>query len=593
MECAPTVRGEIKKARASNYDLSSALNEFIDNSLDAGCEKILIDVREVIDDGQRFIHKILISDDSPNGISRKNLKEIFSWTFEREREKDEIGEFGTGFKSASVNLANKLTILTIDGGRETIQAVADWHEMSGENRWAPRIMDVDRSFLESYHPFTTGTTLMLESIRHEFIQQQKGNDSFLNRLYNDLSCAYKYYLKHHPSIQITIRGVFEGGQTSDRDLPGGDRLFYFDNAPLILESRILIFKNTMSYEVFLQRDLVPYWEAIEFVEKRKNGNNILRASQAHPQKNKILLDTILFRSCTYFDEHDASLVESRGVVDIIRHHRVLASGITYRSPRSDPHVAYIRHELAYSNKWLNALLGIQFNKSNDGNIPEGDMRYTLEYIQKLHEKELIRFEKQKMGRVAIREREEDDYLDLNVTSMPPPKSSSDTVQTRVLISELPSIRQQQPVAEPSSPIRQQQPVVEQPPPIQQQQSVRRKNFTMETKLEVIKKQECRDVDFDFRLIDDVLPLDYDHKNGESSNNATDNCQALSVISHALKTRRPQVFEGYRKDPSLYILRLLNCITSSKHFIESYKSGKINIRTRDELNDREGLFHHTV
>lgn len=585
MECAPTVRGEIKKARASNYDLSSALNEFIDNSLDAGCGRILIDAREVIEDGQRFIHKILISDDSPNGISRSNLKEIFSWTFEREREKDEIGEFGTGFKSASVNLANKLTILTVDGGGKTIQAVADWHEMSVENRWIPRIMDVDRSFLESYHPFPTGTTLMLESIRHEFIQQQKGNDSFLNRVYNDLSCAYKYYLKHHPSIRITIRGVFEGGQTSDRELPGSDRLFYFDNAPLILESRILVFKNTMSYEVFLQRDAVSYWEAIEFVEKRKNGNNILRASQAHPQKNKTLLDTILFRSCTYFDENDASLVESRGVVDIIRHHRVLASGITYRSPRSDPHVAYIRHELVYGNKWLNALLGIQFNKSNDGNIPEGDMRYTLEYIQKLHEKEVIRFEKQKMGRVAVREREEDDYLDLNATPLPPPPaprpSSSDIVQPRVIVAEPPPIAERPP----PPPLRQQPPT-----PIQQQQPVRRKNFTMETKLEVIKKQECRDVDFDFRLIDDVLPLDYDHKNGESSNNATENCQALSVISHALKTRRPQVFEGYRKNPRLYISKLLNCITSSKHFIESYKSGKIKIRNRDELNDRDGLFY---
>jgi len=112
---------------------------------------------------------------------------------------------------------------------------------------------------------------------------------------------------------------------------------------------------------------------------------------------------------------------------------------------------------------------------------------------------------------------------------------------------------------------------------------------METKLEVIKKQECRDVDFDFRLHDDILPLDFDHKNGESSNNSQENCQALSVISHALKTRRPDILEEHRKDPVRYITSLLNCITSSKVFIEAYNKKQIQIRPPSELNRRDGLF----
>lgn len=593
MDCAPTVRGEIKKARASNYDLCSAINEFVDNSLDAGAENILIDVRERWEE-TRFIHKILVSDDSPKGIQPDNLRNIFSWTYERDRKMDEIGEFGTGFKAASVNLSNKLTVLTTDGNH-CFQAIADWHEMAEDNVWVPKILKIEKSFLQTYHPFHSGTTLMLEDIRHEFIQQQKGNDSLLSRLYEELSLSYKYYLKHHPRIAFHLRGVFGNSKTiEDREISYSQKTpfmnYYFEPARLTVQTKVLVFKDNTSYQVFLHRENSNYWETVEFVEKRKNGNNVLRSIQVAPQKHKKLIDTLLFRSCTYFIENEEQ-AESRGTVDIIRHYRVLGKNVSYRIPRSDPHVAFIKHELVYNNKWLNALLGIQFNKSNDGNIPEGDMRHTLEHIQKLHEKELVRFEKQKLGRVIVKEKE-DEYLDLE--SIPEPQvemkpKSFPVLAPVVLVPDRPPLTPEKMITPLIIPKACLPETIKSIPYSITQPDTKRKNFSLETKLEVLKKQECRDSVFDFRLSDEVLPLDYDHKNGRF-NNSKENCQVLSVISHALKTRRPEIFDQSAKDPVPFIVDLLNCITASRFFIEALQQEKIICRSVGEWG-REGFFSY--
>ena len=595
MECAPTVRGEIKKARASHYDIYSALNEFVDNSLDAQARTICIDVREHVEE-ERRIHKILFSDDSAGGIQKKNLKEIFSWTYERKRDQNEIGEFGTGFKAASVNIANKLTVLTRDG-EAAYQAIADWHEMADANVWAPKIMTLDMEFFRGYHPFTTGTTLMLENIRHEFIQRQKGNDRFLARIYRELSYSYKYFLKHHPSVAILVRGL-EGEKEISYAQKNDQMSYFFEHAPIVIQTRILVYKESSAYHIYLQREDVPYWEAIEFIEKRKNGSNVLRSTHLQPHTGKTLLDTMIFRSCTHFGATD-SHPYTQGTLDIIRNHRILAKDLTYRPHRSDPHVAHLKHELIYNSKWLNAILGIQFNKSSDGNIPEGDMRYTLEYIQRLHERELMRFEKQKLGRVVVREKEEDEYLCLDLVIPSSAASPPAPTQAPALALSLPiKVEKEKPPIDLSPPVEislnlpplpaLKSITIQKPPPIPAA-TEKRKNFTMETKLEVLKKQECRDVDFDFRLLDDILPLDYDHKNGQSSNNSMDNCQALSVISHALKSRRPEVLERHRKNPVLFIVDLLNCITSSKVFIEAYSKNEIQIRKPSDLNRRDGLF----
>ena len=584
MDCVPTLRGEIKKARASNYDVYSVVNEFVDNSLDAGATRVVVDIREYVEDGHSSINKILISDNAPSGVV--DVRGIFSWTFERKRGKKEIGEFGTGLKSASVNIADKLTILTIRNGKEYVQAIADWHEMATDNTWTPKILKINKEFLMNYHPFTTGTTIMLENIRHDFIQQQQ-NDSILDNLFEQLSWSYKYFLRENPHVSLIVKSPHSSYELSHQ-IQSPSMVYFFDHCLLSVESKLHVVKQHRSFLVFLQKNDCPYWEQIEFVEKRKNGNHVLKSVQVAPYTDKVFT-TLLFRSGTYYDPN-STFPLSYGNVDVIRNHRVLVKNTTYRMPRSDQAVAYIKHELFYDNKSLNNMMGVQFNKINNGYMSNGSMKYALEYIQKQHEKELIRFEKNKLDRIIIREKEEEEYFCLPETettkdgNMKQEKETDNNnspketiaMATPFLLVDL----KQQTVVEKEK--QKEETLVEQQ---------RRKNFSMETKLEVIKQQECRDCEFDFRLLDDVLPIDYDHINGQPSNNSKENCQALSVVSHALKTRRPHIFEKHKQNPVKYIVELLNCITSSAYFIDAYVSNKIGIHDEKVLVLRKGLFSY--
>lgn len=573
MDCAPTLKGEIKKARASNYDLYSVINEFVDNSLDAGASKVIIDIREYQEDGQLWINKILISDNAPLGIL--DVRTIFSWTFERKRTKKEIGEFGTGLKSASVNIADKLTILTVKNGKEYLQAVADWHEMMLDNTFVPKILKINKEFLRNYHPFSTGTTILLENIRHEFIQQQ--NENLLENIFEQLSWSYKYFLRENPTISLTVKSSSVSYELSHQ-IQSPHMIYFFDHALFSMESKIHIIKQHRSFHVFVQRDC-PYWEQIEFIEKRKNGNNILKSVEVAPWKDKIYT-TLYFKSCTYYDDQ-TTLPMSFGNVDVIRNNRVLVKNTSYRVPRSDQHVAFLKHELFYDNKSLNNILGVQFNKINNGYITNGNMKYALEYVQKLHEKELIRFEKNKLNRIIQRdEKEEDEYFCLDhIEEIHKEKDKDTFIQPPIITTT--TNKEPEPF------------LLHSTNEIPEITTERRKNFSIETKLEVIKQQECRDCEFDFRLLDDILPIDYDHINGQSSNNSRENCQALSVISHALKTRKPLIFKKHCQNPISYITELLNCITSSKYFIDAYMKKQIIINTENELLLRNGLFTEKI
>lgn len=588
MDCVPTLKGEIKKARASNYDFYSVVNEFVDNSLDAGATQIIIDVRGYIEDGQQWINKILISDNVPLGIT--DVRGIFSWTFERKRGKKEIGEFGTGLKSASVNIADKLTILTIKNGKEYVQAIADWHEMATENIWTPRILKINKEFLKNYHPFPTGTTIMLENIRHDFLQQQP-NDDILENLFEQLSCSYKYFLRENKDVSMIVKSSTTSYELSHR-IQSPFMTYFFDHSLYTLECKIHVIKQHRSFLVFIQGNH-PYWEQIEFVEKRKNGNHVLKPVQVAPWTDKIFA-TLLFRSCTYYDPNTV-LPMSFGGVDVIRDNRVFVKNTSYRMPRSDPVVAYIRHELYYDNKSLNNIIGVQFNKINNGHMSNGSMKYALEYIQKQHEKELFRFEKNKLERVVSREKEEEEYLCLEEVENKQllPEQQEEKQKSQIVLSQPPFLLKE--IEEIKNNIQTNTQTTEttenKQQPKEETEQQRRKNFSMETKLEVIKQQECRDCEFDFRLLDDILPIDYDHINGQPSNNSKENCQALSVVSHALKTRRPHIFEQHRNNPTKYIVELLNCITSSAYFIDAYVSKQIRINPEKILLLRKGLFSY--
>jgi hypothetical protein len=331
---------------------------------------------------------------------------------------------------------------------------------------------------------------------------------------------------------------------------------------LTLEDKVLAYKDQAGFmNYFFQRRGSSVLEWVEFVEKRKNGNSHLRVSEVSPRCLASMrpVDTLLFRSVAY---EDASVpreeqAPSYGTIDIIENHRVMGRDMTFRRPRHDDLAAFIKHEVFCSSKRLNPVLGIQFNKRS---VPvENDLRYTLEYLQTAHERELVRVLHHQRQKAVV------EAPPIPVAPPPPPLPAIET---------------------PPPPL----PAVETPPPPVRLAVVedRRKNFTLETKLQILKKQVCRDQDLDFLLRDDVLPFDYDHKS-RRTDNSVENGQALSVISHALKTRKPDLYQKILKNKEDYLIDLLNCITSSRFFLDVYTTGRIRVLPPEMLSLQSGIF----
>ena len=146
---APTVRGEIKKARASNYNWLRSICEFIDNAIDALLKDTTRDILRCLIkfnvDSNNDLISIHISDNYEKGISDGN---VWTWTYERKRSEHDSGEYGTGFKSGSVNISSYLRLITRSGDKY-IKVDADWNDMMEENTWTPDYKDVDENYYKS------------------------------------------------------------------------------------------------------------------------------------------------------------------------------------------------------------------------------------------------------------------------------------------------------------------------------------------------------------------------------------------------------------------------------------------------------------
>jgi hypothetical protein len=620
-DCRPSVRGEIKKARNSGYDINSSFFEFIDNACDTDCQHIKIEIKEKMEHGIKKLVKIIISDDFINGIEFQHLHKIFSWTFERERLSNDIGEYGTGFKCASVNMANCLSVYTFDSkNNKYIQAIADWDEMEETNRWDPKILEINQDFYKDYHPFTQGSSFVLENLRHEFFQNHKTPHWLAENLYNNIGYHYKYYLQQYPYKNIIVKGLYQQGK-DEKVLNIENQqafYFYFDHALQQIESRIFVYKDQANfYNFFIQRsNNNNRIELVEFLEKRKNGNSHLRCTEVSHRilASMSIIDEILLKSCIY--DHDEHTLLSFGNVDVIQNNRIVGRDISFRKPRIDAMAEYIRHEIHFSSKNLNQIMGIQFNKKS--HFMDNDLCYSLEYLQMYHEREMIRLANKPVIEVKELiptllnipiEVKTDIETPINTDVVESIVKNTDTIENKIVIElqkntdvienipintdVIENIPINTDVVENIVKNTDETPkntnVIENLP--KNTEDNKRRNFSLETKLQIIKKQECRDSDFDFLLKDQILPFDYDHKT-DRTNNSEENCQALCVISHAIKTRFPSEYKKLTlntQNKEDYIIDLMNCLSSSKIFMKMLREKRITILPIEEASISSGIF----
>ena len=197
---APTLEGEIKKARAANYTWLRVIAEFIDNSFDAIIKKSKSgNVRLTFGlDTNDTLKSISISDNCEVGFYDPNA---WSWTYKRERTEEDCGEFGTGFKSGSVNISSKLICYTnINGNYKKM--IADWEDMSRENSFTPEFSEITEDKYNSFHPYGHGTTFLMKDLIYTTIPCDYNH--IREKVIYFLKTTYKKKLRDNKHLSIEV-----------------------------------------------------------------------------------------------------------------------------------------------------------------------------------------------------------------------------------------------------------------------------------------------------------------------------------------------------------------------------------------------------
>lgn len=131
IDSVPSARRLINSLRDLGYDFVKAAADVIDNSIQAGADKIEINMEFNGD------HSWFQVADNGKGMTENELNEAMRFGTEREYSPNELGEFGLGLKTASISQCRKLTVASRSNGHESRIEIRQLNldHIEKSNRW--------------------------------------------------------------------------------------------------------------------------------------------------------------------------------------------------------------------------------------------------------------------------------------------------------------------------------------------------------------------------------------------------------------------------------------------------------------------------
>jgi hypothetical protein len=161
-ELKPDAAGVLQAISRIGYTLREAVADLVDNSVDAGARTVLI---RFFRDGDQLRSLALIDDG--RGMTAHELEEAMRFGSRTKKTNKDLGKYGMGLKSASLNHARSLTVIARRAGevsarRWTFESIqADWKLETIDASDAERILDRDWNVLV---PKPSGTLILWEDI---------------------------------------------------------------------------------------------------------------------------------------------------------------------------------------------------------------------------------------------------------------------------------------------------------------------------------------------------------------------------------------------------------------------------------------------
>jgi len=162
LEVIPSAGRLVRSLRDMGYDFVQAVADLVDNSLAAGASEVCIDVTF---SGSASWVRIA---DNGHGMSKRDLIEAMRFGSQREYDKEDLGRFGLGLKTASLSQCRRLTVASrTDPARRRVIAFAwDIDHLERTNRW--EVLPVEGSQLDDtlQEPLgkSTGTVVVWKRI---------------------------------------------------------------------------------------------------------------------------------------------------------------------------------------------------------------------------------------------------------------------------------------------------------------------------------------------------------------------------------------------------------------------------------------------
>ncbi len=186
-----------RSLRQVNYNIETALSEFVDNSIDAEASniKILLPSRKLLEDGSIPI----TIEDNGKGISFEELENSFLFGSERNYADDEVGYYGIGMKSAIAYLS-QFAIIETKTKDEDFMNIATW-DIENE----PMNIIFSKREVNS-KDFKEGTKIIL------YTNHNNNNESSRSQYFTRTTPAYVmrrfsaryYHLLKNESVKLTI-----------------------------------------------------------------------------------------------------------------------------------------------------------------------------------------------------------------------------------------------------------------------------------------------------------------------------------------------------------------------------------------------------
>jgi len=212
----PPVKGLHKMIRSSGYQAEDCILEYTDNSIDAGAKKIEIHLYARSAE-EANIERICVLDKGGKAMNPEELLNGLTIAFQRIHNEDDIGAYGFGMKSASLNLGNELLVVSKQSGSHNfIGARMNFVEQERSNDYRPTATsnnaqadlfghlptDVSRELLTLIGTTSSVTVVQVTSLHLELASTPC--DSFADVLLKKLSLAYSFDRLEDVNISIKV-----------------------------------------------------------------------------------------------------------------------------------------------------------------------------------------------------------------------------------------------------------------------------------------------------------------------------------------------------------------------------------------------------